>query len=169
MNAMIGVLEALKQYWPPPQTIRREWFPENLASENRNAPPPYRSNEPWNSHRTQSRPSSCCPSPPITEPTRWTAIAGIDGINPGAEIAPCCAAEACTVVDVWLPESTRYVAEAPTINDPNAKVTLDISPPLEGSGGNCAVWIYHYGNPPDKPTQIEGPESSTRGQLVSLP
>jgi hypothetical protein len=53
-------------------------------------------------------------------------------------------------VDVWMGDSMRNIAKAPTINDPNDSITLDIKPPLNGERGDCAVWVYHYGNPPEK-------------------
>jgi hypothetical protein len=58
--------------------------------------------------------------------------------------------EACAKVDVWFPESMRNVQQAPTMNDPNATVTFDITPPLRQTNEECSVWVYHYGDPPHK-------------------
>ena len=37
----------------------------------------------------------------------------------------------------------RNMQSAPTMNDPNASVTLLMTPPIDGNS-NCAEWVYHY-------------------------
>jgi hypothetical protein len=50
-------------------------------------------------------------------------------------------------VDVWLPNSKTD--SAPTINDPNATVTVRIAPSNDSE--KCSTWHYHYGEPPPQP------------------
>jgi hypothetical protein len=48
----------------------------------------------------------------------------------------------CAQVDVWIPADMANAQQAPTINDPNAIVTLDITPSPTGS--DCQTWHWHY-------------------------
>lgn len=57
----------------------------------------------------------------------------------------------CTRIDVWFPN--KNITKAPTINDPNATVILDITPPLENKESDCVIYYYHYGDPPPKQTE----------------
>jgi hypothetical protein len=77
----------------------------------------------------------------VTDPL----IGGIVG-SPPVPIAP--ADAGCTKIDVWLPN--KNIATAPTMNDPNATVVLDITPPSKGEESNCTEMHYHSGTPPPK-------------------
>ena len=49
----------------------------------------------------------------------------------------------CRTVEMWFPN--KDMQSAPTTNDPNASVTVRITPPSSGKAGNCTVWKKHYG------------------------
>lgn len=83
-------------------------------------------------------------------------IAGTDGA-PGPSTRPgidggFCFGGACegawARIDAWLLESRKNEVKTPATNDANAMVILDITPP-EVTGGNCALWFYHYRNSND--------------------
>ena len=82
-----------------------------------------------------------------------TSLKGTSGTLGAASLfrtsVPVWAASArCRTVDVWLP--SKDVTKTPSANDPNASVTLRITPPLSGEAGDCTVWKYHYGVRPKK-------------------
>ena len=56
----------------------------------------------------------------------------------------------CTIIDVWLPAKpkSKNTLEAPSMNDPNASVVLDITPPSGERIEGCTFWRYHYGETP---------------------
>lgn len=114
----------------------------------RKAPPAYVKETADIVQPVQSIPSRDWTSPVIEPPSQWTRAAGTTGSAPS--IFRPVPWSACTKVDVWQSWSATNDIETPTMKDPNASVTLDITPPLEGNGGNCAVWVYHYGKPPSK-------------------
>jgi hypothetical protein len=144
-------------------------IPLKVGLPNRTAPPEYRSVPPVNSQSSQSKPSSAC-CPPLT----WSRRKG--GPKPGTDGSfPISTAGAfdvvasivistngylrgvggdvggedgvCAKVIVWLPKNSDP-SKSPTVNDPNAKVILDITPPPSGKAGNCSVLEYRYGEPP---------------------
>ena len=49
----------------------------------------------------------------------------------------------CAQVDVWIPESMAKADSAPTLNDPNASITLDITPSKSETSA-CSLLKYHY-------------------------
>jgi hypothetical protein len=144
------------------------------------APPAYARVTFVNTQSVQSRPSKICLTPLISAAWRIGTpqpMAGICGVvpsmyNPSPGGAPPLywlskkevlsimvrhggrADEgACAHVDVWFP--SKNIQQAPTMNDPNAKVILDITPPSSGMAGNCSMWKYHDGEaPPTKPRRI---------------
>ena len=65
----------------------------------------------------------------------------------------------CAQVDVWIPADMANAQQAPTINDPNASVTLDITP--SPNGRDCSIWHYHYlkkgERPPTVPREVNHP------------
>lgn len=77
---------------------------------------------------------------------------------------------ACASVDVWIPRSMNNtdVLQTPSANDPNAIVTLDITPPAKGKGGNCSVWVYHSGKAPDKLKPAERAADSGGGRASAV-
>ena len=111
----------------------------------RNAPPAYVSVVAPMVHVSQFIPSSGWMAPRKVLARKSGPIAGMVGSLFPRDKA-CCA---CTKVDVWM-NGISNIEQAPTINDANASITLDIKPPLNGERGDCAVWVYHYGNPPAK-------------------
>jgi len=94
----------------------------------------------------------------------WIKTLGMGG-RTGTALGP--DTNACARVDAWLPESMNRhdVITTPDANDPNAKITLDITPPLKRSGGDCAVWVYHYGTPPSKPRRKAVPRRSRHDRI----
>jgi hypothetical protein len=141
-------------------------------STHRKAPPPYVTVGAAMLHLSQLIPSSGCKSPAMVPSKRRRPKGGTTGSAP--EITKL---GACARVDVWLPESMRNSStlQTPAINDPNASVTLNIKPPLEGERGDCTVWRYHYGDPPDNsipnPPQVEriGGGRAEAGNQPSMP
>jgi hypothetical protein len=138
-----------------------ETFPGTFVSGKLKLPPPYVSTLAVTVHPSHEKPSSCCTLPPTFDPCPKNCNGGTTGIAPGMDIVEggsvgACEDcwNACTRVNVWLPESAKNMQQAPTTNDPNASVTLDIRSPLDGERGDCAVWTYHYGNPPEKSMPI---------------
>jgi hypothetical protein len=129
-----------------PVSFKRKFFDTDTSLKLK-APPPYVNDTFSNLQPLQDRPSNCCVTPTQSDSVKLRLPSGGTlGISPGADTA-----EDCAKVDAWFPASTKNIMEAPTINDPNASVTLDITPPSEDSNGeNCAVWVYHYGKPPSK-------------------
>jgi hypothetical protein len=125
--------------------------PENLQLVKANAPPEYDNVTFSKKHPVQFKPSSSCGTFLSTNPVCDVVIGGTTG-TPPSEMAVW-ASTGCSRIDAWFPESMKNALQAPTINDPNASVTLDITPPSGDSRGDCAVWVYHYGNPPDKPQE----------------
>jgi len=91
-------------------------------------------------------PSNCCETPKNFEPSTEALKGGTIG-SPGNPPPPWADAT-CSKVDAWFPESMKNMQQAPTINDPNAIVTLDITPPSGQTNEECCVWVYHYGDPP---------------------
>lgn len=96
---------------------------------------------------SHEKPSSCCTLPPIVSPCPKYTNGGTTGIAAGMEMVEegnvgggCWAA--CTRVDVWMQESNKYMAQAPTINDPNASAILFITRPPNVTS-NCVDWNYH--------------------------
>ena len=94
-----------------------------------NAPPEYCKVTSENLHPSQSRPSIACSEP-------LTLLLVMCGPSPGttgslSRLIPWCSgSRVCARTDVWVPETMSHDAKDPRINDPNASVTLDITPPL---------------------------------------
>jgi hypothetical protein len=115
------------------------------------APPLYSRTTSLNMHSLHSMPSSCCVTPKKRPRAKSLCCkGGTTGIAYGKPAPAGGVLDSCAHVDVWLPENTNNVVRAPTMNDPNASVTLDITPPSESPRGDCAIWVYHYGNSPSK-------------------
>ncbi len=131
-----------------PVKVRRK-FLEIATLLKLKAPPPYVNETLLKTQSVQSTPSNCCTRPDHVALEKWRLAGGTVGTSADTSTPPG-PPRTCANVDVWLPESMRNITEAPTINDPNASIILDIKPPLEGERGDCAVWVYHYGNPPEK-------------------
>jgi hypothetical protein len=102
--------------------------PSKMQFLNAKFPPPYVSVGLTKRALSQTRPSSCCEEPPV--PTSEFAISKEPrGTTGTKETFPIWAKAAdCTKIDVWMPPTRRRVASAPTKNDPNAIVTLRITP-----------------------------------------
>jgi hypothetical protein len=127
--------------------------PENEARLNLTAPPPYTMVELINFQSLTSRPSICCvprlmmlpfifsEDNPGTFGVKSPALNDEDTFGGGGATGD------CARVTIWLPKNSDP-SVSPTMNDPNAKVILDISPPPSGRAGNCSVWEYRYGEPP---------------------
>src|SRR6267154_878462 len=136
----------LNVFWAAPvkliSTFRGTLEPGSLK-----APPPYVKTGTAIVHRSQEKPSSCCTAPPTVEPSPKNCNGGTTGTAPGIEITEGGAWawggcwNACTRVDVWTSEKASNPQRIPTINDPNATVTLFIHSPSTES--NCSEWIYH--------------------------
>ena len=145
--------------------------PEIFGFTSRMGPPEYSNITSLNEQSTHSSPSNVSrPGPPKelwvnTLPDNGFTI----GSQPSSFKGPPWVNTGCATVDVWLPESAKNAVATPSANDTNAVVTLDIAPPSEFSGRNCAVWVYHEGNPPDKSKSIATPILTTRGQSDQLP
>src|SRR6266436_8189756 len=116
--------------------------PEKEKLVNRYAPPEYSKVTFSKVQSAQSMPSKGCvkPDTPICE--NFPRRGGTTGSPPA--LTPIMREGSCANVDVWFPWSIKEAQQAPTINDPNASVILDINPPLEDSGRDCAVWAFHY-------------------------
>lgn len=126
------------------------------------APPPYVSWVLLSEHPKHRRPSSCCAPPVTANPYNVGPRLGTIGIASGSEIVDWAAApggvggegsaanaeERCTTVDMWDPDDIMSAEQAPTMNDPNASVTLDISPPKHKTNSDCVVWRRHKRFPP---------------------
>jgi hypothetical protein len=70
----------------------------------------------------------------------------------------------CTTVDVW---ETQKDANAPSTNDPSAKVILRINPP-SGNGSSCTVWRWHNREiPVEKSPRIIHPHPRRRRDNLS--
>jgi hypothetical protein len=103
------------------------------------APPAYVNTGAVMEQPSQSIPSSAWTPPPMVPPTKRLVAGGTTGSAPSMTTPrPGTAWPACTRVDVWESESIRNTEQTPTINDPNASITLDIKPPLEGVAGGTA-------------------------------
>jgi hypothetical protein len=150
--------------------------PENLKSVNWKLPPPYLKDWPLNTQRTHSVPSTPKGSPVESPKSVKCCVIGgtvgtpapptIFGRDGGTCTGGACDDGACARINVWLPENKKNEVSTPSANDENAIVTLDIMPP-EISGGNCAVWLYHYGKPPNRPDTSTSPLLSTHGQSIN--
>ncbi len=139
----------------PPNITRI--FPENLQSVSLYAPPPYSKVTFLKTHRSHTNPSSCCATPSKTVPeTLGPGTVGTVGIAAGMA-NPCERCCSCARIDAWIPKSSKNIVQAPIMNDPNAMVILDITPPSEGSGRDCAECVYHYGNAPSKQSDSKPP------------
>ena len=140
--------EVIRAFAAAPLKVTRV-VPENLGFTSLEAPPAYVNVTSVNEHSSQFKPSNCC-SPPLKAVPVNTAFCngGTVGSAPGKTA---CFGN-CASVDVWLPESMRNSStlQTPALNDPNAAVTLDITPPQSGKAATCSVWHYHYGTPPQK-------------------
>jgi len=112
------------------------------------APPAYVMSGAVMRHPLQSSPSRAWTSPSMLPPFQRTWRGGTIGSAPA--ISKATRWPACTRVDVWMSKSMANAQQTPTINDPNASVTLDTTPPSDSSQGHCTTWVYHYGNPPSK-------------------
>jgi hypothetical protein len=122
--------------------------PENLAFSNLNAPPPYSKVTSSKVFPSVFKPSSATLPCNMLLPMKLGCMGGTDGTALG--VTPIWAKAGCTTVDVWLPDN-RSINTAPTINDPNASITLDITPPSrcsQNKDSNCVIYRYHHGNPP---------------------
>ncbi len=128
-----------------PLRVRRV-VPENEQLTKLYVPPPYSNVASLNMQSRHSMPSSCWVSDFNRTRSKRAKSDGTTGMAAGSA-TPAWAKAKCATVDVWLPESMRNIEKAPALNDPNASITLDITPaPHNGAG--CAVWRYHYGPPP---------------------
>jgi hypothetical protein len=127
--------------------------PENVKSENWKLPPPYLSTAFVKTHLTHSAPSTPKAPPGTAKPKliKCCVIGGTVGAPVPPMIKGAALGGSCAEVNVWLSKSARNAMATPSANDRNAIETLDITPPLKGLQGDCSVWVYHYGNSPDKP------------------
>ena len=106
------------------------------------APPPYLKVTLTNFSPLVSSPSTgysvfaTVPWPPTTI---WRS-GGTTGTAPETATKPWANTD-CGDVDVWFPQ--KNMTTAPSVNDPNATVTIRISPPLNDDS-NCRTWRYHY-------------------------
>jgi hypothetical protein len=143
--------------------------PENLQLARLYAPPPYFNVALAKTQFLQFNPSNSWGTPEKMEfSTKAPESGGTTGTPPVAMAV--WENRGCSRVDAWFPESIKNALQAPTINDANATVTLDITPPSGDSRGDCAVWVYHYGNPPSKPIEanksmVASESESTATQL----
>src|SRR5208337_5377884 len=90
--------------------------------------------------------SQLSPSNPIVmlPPNVLSALLELRGGTTGTRPLPITVAgtgpdggEDCAKVDVWIPTDTIDAQQAPTINDPNASITLDITPSSTRDFGLC--------------------------------
>ena len=142
-------------------------FPRSFKFGRLNDPPAYVNSESAKTQSWHSSPSSGTKVPwlfPIVTPFIRTEMGGIGGSdlppNNGMDWGADCAR-----VGVWL--NNNDPRQAPTTNDKNAIVTLDITP--SKNGANCAVWQYHYGKAPPKtvnPRRKIVPPTPKRGRLA---
>ena len=142
-------------------------------------PPLYFSVAPVKEQRIHSSPSTPISdgAPPTPKLSKWFAIGGIAGIGTPAILAPKgpdgagpgAGAGACAKVDVWLPEAMKNMQSMPATNDIADSVTLDITPPSEGSTGDCAVWVYHFGTSPSKQSARPQPMMVVNGAAPPVP
>ncbi len=139
-------------------------FPLNFGRTKCTAPPEYCNVEFWKEQSSQSRPSNSCgpfmnpiratngarprifgcipnPNAGAPEPLELIFISETLGMRGGGGVLD------CAKVTVWIPKSSDPTT-SPTIKDPNAKVILDISPPISGKAGNCSTLEFKYGEPP---------------------
>lgn len=136
--------------------------PEILALGRLYAPPPYVRMVSLNEQSVQLNPSSCC-APPVTEvPKNWGPRPGMVGVRfeiamddwsgvpggTGGDGPSANAEEDCTTVEVWMPDETTSAQQAPAMNDPNATIILDITPPQKKTKSDCTVWHHHKEAPP---------------------
>lgn len=154
-------------------------FPPNLARTSWNAPPPYRMWELMNISPVERIPSSSYNTPPSmlfslntrdkggTTGTYGLVPAGATGDGDDVDFAGDSWAKAtsgCTKVEMWFPFPKSDMQTAPTMNDPNATITVRITPPSSGNAGNCVVRKNHYRVRPKAKTRIrEGAKSTTAG------
>src|SRR5216684_19356 len=89
-----------------------------------------------------------------SEPVRTMPLLPCAAPPPLNTDLPCVEPGACGVVDAWLPKdwfpANSKVLQAPTTNDSNASIVLDINPPTSGQVTDCVLWRYHYGTPPTR-------------------
>ena len=124
------------------------------------APPEYSKVTLLKTQSTQSKPSSCWMTFSIfDEKNLLPRNGGTIGSAPPITIPLGCAFEVCTKIDVWLPN--KDITRAPTMNDPNATVILDINPPSEDEKPNDLHMQFHYGPPPPFPGEKEKPDGET--------
>ena len=130
--------------------------PVKVGFTSRYAPPAYVRTALWNLQRSQFRPSSAWPTPvkELSAIILLVGRGGTTGSTPAMSI-PTWAQEAdgCSRVGVWFPEDTKSnVLAMPNTNDPNASLTVRITPPPSFSGLDnpepCSMRYYHYKDPP---------------------
>jgi hypothetical protein len=145
--------------------------PEKRAFCKLYAPPLYSKVTPSKTQPSQSNPSNSCLTP-LIEPVQYRGPSATEALGSAPNILfpltsggpsrwkfvnwqgrcagkDCAGGDVtCAIIDVWLPKSDML--QAPTMNDSNATVTLDITPPVSGNPGKCAIWKYHYGEAPPK-------------------
>ncbi len=67
----------------------------------------------------------------------------------------------CANNDIWFPN--KDITRTPDINDPNANVILDITPPFGHEKGNGVKMHFHYGWPPDLEERAKPENDNTQG------
>jgi len=131
--------------------------PLNFGLTSRTAPPEYRKTASEKSQSSQFNPSKGWRDGPFRRALtnggpRPGTTGSLASFIPIGRDGPVGGAEVCARVTVWILKNSDPNS-SPTANDPNAKVILDITPPISGKAGNCFVWEYRYGKPPPlKPT-----------------
>jgi hypothetical protein len=112
--------------------------PENFGCIKRKGPPPYTMVAFSNLSPVELTPSSPTLIPEYLLPDEGISVerVGTTGVAP-------LVATSCAKVNAWFPGGiNKNELTAPTMNDSNAVVTLDITPPSEGSGGKlCGMDI----------------------------
>lgn len=141
-------------------------FPPILLAGRAYAPPPYFKVTLSNSQLKHSRPSKSIGMLAYREPSslfpdnggmigtnglRWAGAGAAWG---GADFV--WAKAGCRTVDVWFPK--KNMQSAPNMNDPNATVTIRITPPSDRNS-SCTNWRTHYGS---------APKGKRRGVMVRL-
>ena len=131
-------------------------LPLNVGFTNAKAPPEYSKVTFVKEQLAHSKPSKGWMTPENEDPMNWLPRSGgTTGADPslttprmpdeGEETA------GCARIEVWLPKRNTNIIESLTTRDPNATVTLDITPPLSEPKG-CLILRYHeVDRPLEKP------------------
>jgi hypothetical protein len=105
------------------------------------SPPAYVRTFPANIHVWQLSPSKDwgAPGPKNAPLTEVVDSGGTLGAR-SPKLITVWAKTGCAVIDVWDPN--KYMQQTPNANDPNASVTLDITPPSSPKS-RCTIWKWH--------------------------